>query len=156
MCANDGVYFIINCCSAIFERHWAYITQLWFLLRYILDTFHVKYHLVSLTEGYCTRYLWRMTQILASTISSLSFQFFIISWWSWNILKELLTLKIVTQQIILDVTSDMAALEVGGGPWFNTWKGEATTPELLSRALRAPVDVDGIFGLIPLFKPPGL
>ncbi|KAK7858113.1 tocopherol cyclase [Quercus suber] len=59
-------------------------------------------------------------------------------------------------KIILDVTSDMAAVEVGGGPWFNTWKGEATTPELLSRALRAPVDVDGIFGLIPLFKPPGL
>lgn len=56
----------------------------------------------------------------------------------------------------MDVTSDMAAVEVGGGPWFNTWKGEAKMPELLSGALRAPVDVDGIFGLIPLLKPPGL
>ncbi|KAM4074551.1 hypothetical protein ACB094_10G101800 [Castanea mollissima] len=59
-------------------------------------------------------------------------------------------------KVILDVTSDMAAVEVGGGPWFNDWKGEAKMPELLSGALRAPVDVDGIFGLIPLLKPPGL
>lgn len=59
-------------------------------------------------------------------------------------------------QIILDVTSDMAAVEVGGGPWFDTWKGTSTTPELLSRALRFPVDVDGFFDLVPIFKPPGL
>ncbi|XP_048331844.2 tocopherol cyclase, chloroplastic-like isoform X2 [Ziziphus jujuba] len=59
-------------------------------------------------------------------------------------------------KIILDVTSDMAALEVGGGPWFNTWKGKTTTPELLSQALRVPIDVDGFFNLLPLFKPPGL
>ncbi|KAJ9168310.1 hypothetical protein P3X46_019853 [Hevea brasiliensis] len=59
-------------------------------------------------------------------------------------------------KIILDVTSDMAAVEVGGGPWFNTWKGKTTSPELLSRALRVPLDVDGIFNFLPLFKPPGL
>lgn len=59
-------------------------------------------------------------------------------------------------QIILDVASDMAAVEVGGGPWFNTWKGKATTPELLSRALRVPIDLDGFFNFLPPFKPPGL
>ncbi|XXG45804.1 hypothetical protein AAC387_Pa02g0789 [Persea americana] len=59
-------------------------------------------------------------------------------------------------KIILDVTSDMAAVEVGGGPWFNTWKGTSTSPELLSRALSFPVDVDGVFDLVPIFKPPGL
>ncbi|KAL9263751.1 Tocopherol cyclase, chloroplastic-like protein [Drosera capensis] len=57
---------------------------------------------------------------------------------------------------ILDVTSDMAAVEVGGGPWFSSWKGKTTTPELLSRALRVPVDVDSLFGLVPFLKPPGL
>lgn len=59
-------------------------------------------------------------------------------------------------QIILDVTSDMAAVEVGGGPWFTSWKGNTSAPELLKRALRVPVDMEGIFGLVPFFKPPGL
>ncbi|KAK3212963.1 hypothetical protein Dsin_017669 [Dipteronia sinensis] len=59
-------------------------------------------------------------------------------------------------KLILDVTSDMAAVEVGGGPWFNTWKGKTAAPELLKRALNVPVDVDGVFGLVPLLKPPGL
>ncbi|KAH9761159.1 Tocopherol cyclase [Citrus sinensis] len=59
-------------------------------------------------------------------------------------------------KMILDVTSDMAALEVGGGPWFNTWKAKTATPELLRRTLNVPVDVDGLFGFVPFFKPPGL
>ncbi|ESR63904.1 hypothetical protein CICLE_v10008169mg [Citrus x clementina] len=59
-------------------------------------------------------------------------------------------------KMILDVTSDMAALEVGGGPWFNTWKAKTATPELLRRTLNVPVDVDGLFGSVPFFKPPGL
>ncbi|KAK2661206.1 hypothetical protein Ddye_007739 [Dipteronia dyeriana] len=59
-------------------------------------------------------------------------------------------------KLILDVTSDMAMVEVGGGPWFNTWKGKTAAPELLQRALNAPVDVDGFFRLVPLLKPPGL
>lgn len=59
-------------------------------------------------------------------------------------------------QMILDVTSDMAALEVGGGPWFNTWTGKTATPEILKRALGVPLDVEGLFGLAPFFKPPGL
>lgn len=57
---------------------------------------------------------------------------------------------------ILDVTSNMAGVEVGGGPWFNTWKGTTNAPEILKQALNAPVDIEGIFGLVPLFKPPGL
>ncbi|XP_047325739.1 tocopherol cyclase, chloroplastic isoform X2 [Impatiens glandulifera] len=59
-------------------------------------------------------------------------------------------------KMILDVTSNMAAVEVGGGPWFNTWKGKTTTPEIVSRALNVPVDIDGFFGFLPFLKPPGL
>lgn len=59
-------------------------------------------------------------------------------------------------KIVLDVTSDMAVAEVGGGPWFNTWKGKTATTELISRALNVPVDVEGFFNLAPLIKPPGL
>ncbi|KAL5698483.1 tocopherol cyclase [Ranunculus cassubicifolius] len=59
-------------------------------------------------------------------------------------------------KIILDVKSDMAAVEVGGGPWFNSWKGETSSPELVKNALNVPVDVEGIFSFAPFFKPPGL
>ncbi|GMI89322.1 SUCROSE EXPORT DEFECTIVE 1, VITAMIN E DEFICIENT 1 [Hibiscus trionum] len=59
-------------------------------------------------------------------------------------------------KLILDVKSDMAALEVGGGPWFNTWKGKTTTPEVIKSALEVPVDMEGLFGLAPFLKPPGL
>lgn len=59
-------------------------------------------------------------------------------------------------QMILNVTSDMAALEVGGGPWFNTWNGKTSTPPVLSSAIGLPIDVDDVFNLFPLFKPPGL
>lgn len=59
-------------------------------------------------------------------------------------------------KMILDVKSNMAAVEVGGGPWFSTWKGNTSTPEILKRVIGAPVDVDGAYNLVPLFKPPGL
>ncbi|CAN0907125.1 Tocopherol cyclase, chloroplastic [Linum grandiflorum] len=59
-------------------------------------------------------------------------------------------------KVILEVTSNMAALEVGGGPWFNTWKGKTSLPEIASRILRAPIDMEGILGSIPFLKPPGL
>lgn len=58
-------------------------------------------------------------------------------------------------KLILDATSNMAAVEVGGGPWFTTWKGKSSSPELLSQALRVPVDVESLFP-IPIFRPPGL
>ena len=59
-------------------------------------------------------------------------------------------------QLIFDVTSDMALVEVGGGPWFSTWNGKASMPELVSRIVGAPIDMDGFFRFAPLFKPPGL
>ncbi|GFQ01987.1 tocopherol cyclase chloroplastic [Phtheirospermum japonicum] len=52
--------------------------------------------------------------------------------------------------------SNMAAVEVGGGPWFSTWKGKTSTPEIINRVVGLPVDVEGIFGLAPFLKPPGL
>ncbi|KAH0453104.1 hypothetical protein IEQ34_017428 [Dendrobium chrysotoxum] len=58
-------------------------------------------------------------------------------------------------KLILDVTSNMAAVEVGGGPWFSTWKGTTSMPELVSSALQVPIDVDSFFP-VPLFRPPGL
>uniref|UniRef100_A0A803NME2 Tocopherol cyclase n=1 Tax=Cannabis sativa TaxID=3483 RepID=A0A803NME2_CANSA len=61
-----------------------------------------------------------------------------------------------THMVILDVTSDMAAVEVGGGPWFNTWKGKTSSPELVSKALNFPVDIEGFLSLVPPLKPPGL
>ncbi|KAK9098929.1 hypothetical protein Syun_025974 [Stephania yunnanensis] len=59
-------------------------------------------------------------------------------------------------KVVLDVTSNMAAVETGGGPWFNTWKGKTSSPELVNQALNLPVDVEGILSLVPLLKPPGL
>ncbi|KAK4798587.1 hypothetical protein SAY86_030913 [Trapa natans] len=59
-------------------------------------------------------------------------------------------------KVILNVTSNMAALEVGGGPWFSTWKGKTSSPEVLNRAVGAPINMEGFFGLTPFLKPPGL
>lgn len=58
-------------------------------------------------------------------------------------------------KLILEATSNMAAVEVGGGPWFSTWKGATSMPDLVRRALQVPIDVESLFP-IPLFKPPGL
>ncbi|PKI31382.1 hypothetical protein CRG98_048226 [Punica granatum] len=60
------------------------------------------------------------------------------------------------QMIPLDASSNMAALEVGGGPWFNTWKGKTNKPKVLNRVVGAPIDVESIYGFAPFFKPPGL
>ncbi|XP_030543092.1 tocopherol cyclase, chloroplastic-like [Rhodamnia argentea] len=59
-------------------------------------------------------------------------------------------------KMILDMTSNTAAVEIGGGLRFNTWKGKTSTPDLRGRALSVPVDVDGFFGLASFLKPPGL
>ncbi|KAL7159342.1 hypothetical protein ABFS83_01G020900 [Erythranthe nasuta] len=59
-------------------------------------------------------------------------------------------------KVILDVMSKMAAVEVGGGPWFSTWKGKTSTPEIVNRVVGLPIDVEGLFGFAPFFKPPGL
>ncbi|XP_024317006.1 probable tocopherol cyclase, chloroplastic isoform X2 [Brachypodium distachyon] len=58
-------------------------------------------------------------------------------------------------KMILDTTSNMAALEVGGGPWFNEWKGTTVSNELVNSIIGTQVDVDSLL-LIPVLKPPGL
>jgi len=60
------------------------------------------------------------------------------------------------QKVILDISSDMCALEVGGGPWYRTWKTKAQVQEPLKSLLKFPIDVEGIFNPIPQLKPPGL
>ncbi|KAH9604418.1 hypothetical protein KSS87_010164 [Heliosperma pusillum] len=62
----------------------------------------------------------------------------------------------IDREIILDVTSEMAAVEIGGGPWFDSWKGTTKTPVILSSALRVPIDVESVFSWVPFLKPPGL
>ncbi|KAL3689831.1 hypothetical protein R1sor_016140 [Riccia sorocarpa] len=57
---------------------------------------------------------------------------------------------------ILDVTSDMAALEVGGGPWYTAWRYKSTIQDPLRTLVGLPVNVEKVFGSIPELKPPGL
>ena len=56
---------------------------------------------------------------------------------------------------MLDVTSDMAAVEVGGGPWFDSWKGSTAVPEPIQEILKLPINAEDLFP-IPFLKPPGL
>ncbi|XP_035814736.1 tocopherol cyclase, chloroplastic isoform X1 [Zea mays] len=58
-------------------------------------------------------------------------------------------------EMILDATSNMAALEVGGGPWFNGWKGTTVVNEVVNNIVGTPVDVESLLP-IPFLKPPGL
>ncbi|CAN6272267.1 unnamed protein product [Urochloa humidicola] len=58
-------------------------------------------------------------------------------------------------KMILDTTSNMAALEVGGGPWFNGWKGTTVVNEVVNNIVGTPIDVESLFP-IPFLKPPGL
>ncbi|KAK4388845.1 Tocopherol cyclase, chloroplastic [Sesamum angolense] len=52
-------------------------------------------------------------------------------WGHWSISAEN-----ETYTVILDVTSNMAAVEVGGGgPCFTTWKGKTCTPEIVRRVV---------------------
>jgi len=58
-------------------------------------------------------------------------------------------------QLILDATSNMAALEVGGGPWFDGWEGTTVVNEVVNNIVGTPIDVESLFP-IPFLKPPGL
>lgn len=62
----------------------------------------------------------------------------------------------VRGKLILDVTSEMCALEVGGGPWYSDWKAKARVQEPLRSLLRYSVDVESVFNPVPQLKPPGL
>jgi len=57
--------------------------------------------------------------------------------------------------LILDATSNMAALEVGGGPWFSGWEGTTVVNEVVNNIVGTPIDVESLFP-IPILKPPGL
>jgi len=58
-------------------------------------------------------------------------------------------------KLILDATSNMAALEVGGGPWFSGWEGTTVVNEVVNNIVGTPIDVESLFP-IPILKPPGL
>eukprot|EP00249_Psilotum_nudum_P004098 c17636_g1_i1 orf=219-1685(+) len=57
---------------------------------------------------------------------------------------------------ILNVTSDMAAMEVGGGPWYGTWSKRSESSEILKPILGASLDVESIFSESSFLKPAGL
>ncbi|KAH7288283.1 hypothetical protein KP509_31G020300 [Ceratopteris richardii] len=57
---------------------------------------------------------------------------------------------------ILSVTSDMAAMEVGGGPWFTDWKMTSKMDDVVKPIIGFPLDVVSLFTAAPILKPPGL
>lgn len=59
-------------------------------------------------------------------------------------------------KVVLSATSDMAALEVGGGPWDSTWKHRSESSRLIKPLLGLPIDVGSLFSRFPSFKPAGL
>ena len=61
-----------------------------------------------------------------------------------------------TGRVVIDASSIGAALEVGGGPWFGTWKSESNMSEALRAILNLPI-VDQLSTSLPSFLlPPGL
>ncbi|EFJ27422.1 hypothetical protein SELMODRAFT_172178 [Selaginella moellendorffii] len=62
----------------------------------------------------------------------------------------------VRGKLVLDVTSEMAALEVGGGPWYTTWKKKSRMAEPLRSLVGLQLDLESIFSSVPALKPPGL
>lgn len=59
--------------------------------------------------------------------------------------------------LILDASSDTAAVEVGGGPWWEPWQSEARMREPLKSAVGLPIDVEGIASRLPkALRPRGL
>lgn len=61
-----------------------------------------------------------------------------------------------TGRVVIDASSTGAALEVGGGPWFGTWKSESNMSEALRAILNLPVVDQLSTSLPPFLLPPGL
>ncbi|KAH7443105.1 hypothetical protein KP509_02G019700 [Ceratopteris richardii] len=59
-------------------------------------------------------------------------------------------------EVILSVTSDMAALEVGGGPWDSVWNHRSESSRVAKALLGLPIDVASLFSWFPSRTPPGL
>lgn len=58
-------------------------------------------------------------------------------------------------QVIIHATSSMAALEVGGGPWWNTWKKTARYGEPVRSLMDLPLG--NLLQAVPsTLQPPGL
>lgn len=59
--------------------------------------------------------------------------------------------------LILEATSTRAAVEVGGGPWWDSWKSEAKMQEPFKTLVKLPIDVEGISARLPEgLRPKGL
>lgn len=58
---------------------------------------------------------------------------------------------------LYDGSSDTAALEVGGGPWWAAWRAKAAMLEPFRSLVQLPIDAGALSRAIPdLLKPPGL
>lgn len=57
----------------------------------------------------------------------------------------------------VDATSDTCALEVGGGPWWSSWKAKAEMKEPLRSMLQLPIEPSPLTDFLPNdLRPPGL
>jgi tocopherol cyclase len=58
---------------------------------------------------------------------------------------------------LIDLETKCGAVEVGGGPWWSTWKAEAEMKQPLRSLVSLPVDVEGLAASLPKpLRPPGL
>ncbi|GLC34906.1 hypothetical protein PLESTF_000216600 [Pleodorina starrii] len=58
---------------------------------------------------------------------------------------------------LVDATSTTAALEVGGGPWWSSWRARAEMKEPFRSLVQLPLDVGGLGQMLPeQLRPPGL
>ncbi|GLJ25407.1 hypothetical protein SUGI_0486400 [Cryptomeria japonica] len=57
-------------------------------------------------------------------------------------------------KVILNGTSDLAAAEVGGGPWYSTWRKQSSSPALVKPLLGLSLDVEELYNAAPILKPP--
>ncbi|KAK9835048.1 hypothetical protein WJX81_007145 [Elliptochloris bilobata] len=58
---------------------------------------------------------------------------------------------------MIDTRSSSCAVEVGGGPWWDTWRTTAEMKEPLRSLVQLPVDAEGLASRLPKgLRPPGL
>ena len=59
--------------------------------------------------------------------------------------------------LILEAESSRAAVEVGGGPWWEAWKSEARMQEPLKTLVKLPINVEALSKRLPAsLRPKGL
>lgn len=62
-----------------------------------------------------------------------------------------------SNELVLHATSNTAAVEIGGGPWWETWKSKAEMREPLRSLVKLPIDVEGLSARLPeSLRPKGL